>query len=401
VSGATVGGVKVHTLLAIAAIGCAGAPIAAPRDETVSLTRAAPPAYEVHFDASRLDDPDSRAIEAALADDLGFEPRVIARVGAGDAQLVLYQLGGATHWLARHPERERLMRELRACEADPEQDDTHNCADTVLRDAREPMLVERLAAPCMDQEGTTPAECRELALGFLVFDVEAYCETGFWAHAQRSGSGWTVADRGRLPQACMERLLEVRAIDLDRDGAPEILLDAVYAHADYLRLVTEGYRRELSVWRAGEPETTRLVGVSLATYAGEMQGESELRCRYEVAGVDRPSLVLECCEEPVEEHDGSGRRRFPTWPPRRSCRPRWTETYPHDERAGFRLCHRVVSEDEVVVRASRADDAEEVASLRRGEHVREIDTREGWVHVAVDRIDGWIPLAATRDECAR
>lgn len=348
-------------------LGC-GAGASRPQEVEASTSTLAPVGAErwsVRSSRARLDDASSRAIEAALSADVGFPTRVVARVDAGDEQLVLYAMNGASHWLARQPNRDVLAARLRAC--DDAEEEPRNCLDATLRDDREALLLRAAVAECMDRNvgsGMSEDECRQMEQESLVFDVEAYCDAGFWARARRrrvgagggagggggagAGAEWTVTDAGRLPQTCLAAVLDVRAVDLDGDGAEELLLDAVYRDMDAMELVTNAEVRTLSVWswRGGDPAQ---LGdpLELGVYAADVSGLEERRCRYELVGNARVRLRRECCVEPSdddgENEDGDGREeasaadRYPTWPPSPACGPRETVTLSPADGGGFRM----------------------------------------------------------------
>lgn len=366
--------------------------------------RPAQEAVEVLIASSdRLEDPVSSAIERAIAQELGFSARVVARAEVGGEQLVLYAMSAATHWLSSHPERDALVAAIEECERAGE-DAEHNCADQVLRDHREPLLQERAMAECRARNDPGLPDLEELCLGeideTLNYDVEAYCEAGFWMKAARAGDGWSLAPAGRLPEPCLRRVLGLRLVDLDADAREEILLEAVYSQLDPMRLVTWGHFRTLSVWHGPGPQLERSSSIVLGTYTGDVSASSELRCRHELTGGARPSLHLECCFEPVDEESEESEEPAPidyaAWPPA-VCGPTWTATYPPAER-GFRECD-VVATGDITLREAPEEGSRAIVERARNTVLYVIGHRGEWLEVLANEERGWVPAAQTSDEC--
>lgn len=388
-----------HPVLALASLALAcGAPGRPDRAETPPRDA---PVEVLVASSDRLEDPVSTAIQHAIDRELGFPVRVVARAQLGGEQLVLYAMNAATHWLSTHPDREALVREIEDCERGEEEDE-HNCIDTVLREGRDPLLRERSLVACRARNDPSLPDleemCRDEFENTFVFDVEAYCEAGFWMKATPAENRWTLAPAGRLPEPCLRSVIGLRVVDLDGDARAEILLDAVYSRVDSMRLITELDVRTLSVWHGPGPELARSSSILLGTYSADLSASSELRCRHELTSGARPSLRLECCELPLDEDEEEvASIDFAAWPSPGTCGPRWTDTYPPAER-GFRECHVVASGD-VTLREGPDEGSEALTNLSRREILHVIGERGDWLEVVTREGAGWVPAAQTRDEC--
>lgn len=347
----------------------------------------------------RLTDPISSAIEDAIDADVGYPVRVVARIDLGDRMLVLYTMNGLTHWLARHPDRAALTATIDECEAQADDDGGPTCIDRTLRDARRPELLAEYLASCLARnDGLDNAEeaCIEMFEGSFVFDVEAYCDGGFWTFAQEENGRWTVRDAGELDGQCLAQPIAARVIE--RDGAPLVLLDAVYKSLDSMRLVNEDDNRTLSVWRRGDAGMERTFSTRISDYAVDLGPFDELRCLYSLEGQPE-SLNLECCREPAAEEEEEERAgpRYPT-EPSRECGPRWRESYPANERGGFTRCQTVSSADSVL-RAVPSDQGEEVDTVHEDAPLEVVGSRDGWLEVIEEQATAWILAGQTRRRC--
>jgi hypothetical protein len=252
--------------------------------------------------------------------------------------------------------------------------------------------------PANDNVENPEEACIESFHGSFVFDVEAYCDRGFWSLAREEHGRWIVNDAGPLERLCLAEPIDARVTE--RDGAPLVLLDAVYKNLDAMRLVNEHDVRTLSAWRLAGDAMEHTFATEMGTYAVDLGPMAELRCRYEIErGTE--SLQLECCREPLPEDDEEeAPRAGPRHPtePSAECGPRWTETYPPDRRGGFTRC-RMVSTTERPVRAVPSEDGEDVDTAHEGEALQVVGARDGWLEVLTLDGTGWIPEAQATRRC--
>jgi hypothetical protein len=360
----------------------------------------------VVFVGEHLTDDTSAAIERAIAAELGFPVRALVRVSRGRSQLVLYSMNALTHWLAKRPDRDALIRAAEQCSAEGAEEPAR-CLDFALRDARRPELFAGYLETCRRNigrddlpEAEIEQHCADEFESNFVFDAPAYCDGGFWALAQETERGWSIIDAPSLDGPCVTQVLGAHTADVDGDRVPEVLLDAVYPHTDYMRGMTESYTRELSVWRSEVSSVRSTFAVELGVYAGDPGGFPELRCGYAIEGDARPTLRRECCWEPM------GLERpvdsFPT-EPSADCGPRWIESYPASTSGGFTICRTVVREGEArALRVTASDDAEELDQVRAGDPLAVTSRRDGWVETVVDRGErpsGWLREDQTELRC--